>query len=175
MAKTRLSKLQKWILKRCLKDLFVYRDEAREFYGKKFGENPNQWDAVCDYNNEGIVVLEREHKDVNDYEPCDFVNGLGEKWGGWKPKKGLCSNRSIEASVSRSFNQLIKFDLLTNPDHFRKHFLTESGFLNVNKFQDSRTVNTYVGYVQAVNKLNQEEAEHYKKLVKDISKIGVPK
>ena len=36
MAKERLSKLQKWILSHCVEKGFIWRNDAREFYGKKF-------------------------------------------------------------------------------------------------------------------------------------------
>lgn len=33
MAKERLSKFQKWVLQKCLKDLFNTRSRVKEFYG----------------------------------------------------------------------------------------------------------------------------------------------
>ena len=156
MAKERLSKLQKWILNRCLenKENGIIRDESREFFGKKLPPKRHSNEALS----EGFGWGEK-----------------GEKfdWNGryWTPKKELISNRSIEASVSRSFNNLIKREFLTKKYYYGQCFLTEKGFLKVNEKTNCIIVNTYKNYVDVINKANEERGKDYKKLVGDLKKI----
>lgn len=150
MAKERLSKLQKWILNRCLenKGSGIVRDESREFFGKKLP--PKR------YSNEAL----RE----------GF--GWGEKgekfnWNGryYTPKKELISTRSIEASVSRSFNNLIRKGFITDRYYFGQCFLTEKGFLKVNEKTNCNIVNIYKNYIDTINKANEEREKYYKNLL----------
>ena len=154
-SKERLSKLQKWILTRCLenKTQGITRSEAREFFGKKLPPKRHLSEAIG--------------------EDIDRKKGEKFDWNGryYTPKKELVSTRSIEASISRSFNNLIKRELLTKKYHFGQHYLTEAGFLKVNKKEKPKIVNTYENYVKAINKANREMGKHYEKLVKDLKNI----
>jgi len=148
MAKERLSKLQKWILNRCLenKENGIIREEIREFFGKKLSPKRNLLKALQE-------------------------STLGEKgenfnWDGryFSPKKELVSTRSIEASISRSFNNLIRKGFITDS----KHYLTEKGFLSVNKNKSHGIVNTYKDYTNNINKKNEEREKYYKKFVEGL-------
>jgi hypothetical protein len=172
--KERLSKLQNWILTRCLenKEQGIARSEAREFFGKKFSEKLKWYrDVVFDYHQEGKKLFDKEGLDINDYEFFIARNGIGEEFDAYRPKKEKCSTRSIEASIPRSFNNLIKRELLTKKYSFGQHFLTEAGFLKVNRNENSKTVNTYEKYVNAINRANEEMKKHYKKLIGDLRGI----
>jgi len=155
MAEERLSKLQKWILTRCLenKTWGITRDEVREFFGKKLPPKRHLSEAM--------------NEDINGKK--------GEKfnWNGryYTPKKELVSTRSIEASISRSFGNLMKRELLTEKHHFGQHYLTETGFLKANKKENSKIDNTYEDYIRAINKANEEMKKHYQKLTGDLKNI----
>ena len=176
MAKERLSKLQKWILNRSLenKENGIFRDEVREFFGRKFGVKPKWYkDHIIDYHKEGNKLFEKAGLDINDYEFYISKNGVGEEFAGYKPKKDKCSNRLIEATISRSFNGLIKKGFLTKKYQFGKHYLTSEGFLKVNKKENVKTVNfyeNYENYINAINNRNEEIGKHYKKLIEDLKK-----
>ncbi|MBA7552216.1 hypothetical protein ES705_44771 [subsurface metagenome] len=152
----RLSKLQKWILNRCLenKENGIIREEIREFFGKKLP--PKRY----------LVEALRE----------SAFRKEGEKfnWEGryFSPKKELISTRSIEASISRSFNNLIRKGFITDRYYFGQcFFLTEKGFLKVNEKTNCNIVNSYKNYVDIINKANEERGEDYKKLVGDLKNI----
>ena len=155
MAKERLSKLQKWILTRCLENKIqgITRDEVREFFGKKLSPKRHFSEAMS--------------------EDIDGKKGEKFDWNGryYTPKKELISTRSIEASISRSFNSLITRELLTKKYTSGQHYLTETGFLKVNKKENSKIVNTYENYVRAINKANEETRKHYQKLTGDLRSI----
>jgi len=158
VAKERLSKLQKWILNHCLenKETGITRDEIREFWNKKLPPKSNFLTEALKEANFGIK---------------------GEKfiWDGryFSVRKELISTRSIEASISRSFNNLIKRGFVIGNSPWRKHYLTEMGFLKVNKKENSKSVNTYENYIDAINKANEEMEKHYKKLLGDLKKINM--
>lgn len=155
MSKERLSKLQKWILNRCLENKGggIVREEIREFFGKKLPPKRHSIEAL------------RESTFGTEGEKFD--------WDGryYTPKKELISTRSIEASISRSFNNLIKREFLTKKYHYGQCFLTEKGFLRVNERTNCNIVNTYKNYVDTINKANEERGESFKKLVEDLKKI----
>ncbi|MBA7541802.1 hypothetical protein ES705_34118 [subsurface metagenome] len=155
MADERLSKLQKWILNRCLenKENGIVREEIREFFGKKLPPKRHLTEALRE------STFGKEGERFN--------------WEGryFSPKKELISTRSIEASVSRSFNNLIKRGFVANRYHNGQCFLTEKGFLKVNERTNCNIVNTYKNYVDTINKANKEREENLKKLVGDLKKI----
>ena len=159
MAKERLSKLQKWILTRCLenKTQKIARDEVREFFGKRFRPKRTEY------------PWGDEDRKYYNWTTREYPNGHKQEL--FSPKPELVSTRSIEASVSRSLGNLIKRGFLTEKYHYGQHFLTEAGFLKVNKKEGVRIVNTYENYVKAINKTNKERGQHYKKLIKDLKNI----
>lgn len=155
MADERLSKLQKWILNRCLenKKYGIIRDESREFFGKKL---PPKRHTI-----EGLQ------------ESAFGTEGEKFHWEGrfFTPKKELISTRSIEASISRSFNNLIRRGFITDRYYHGQCFLTEKGFLKVNKKTNCNIVNTYKNYVDIINKANKEREKGFKKLVGDLKNM----
>jgi len=157
MAKERLSKLQKWILNRCFKnkEAGITRDEIREFWNKKLPPKSNFLTEALRESSTG-------------------TKGERFNWNGryFSVRRELISTRSIEASISRSFNNLIKGGFITGEYSWGNHYLTEKGFLKVNKKEDSKTVNTYENYINAINKRNEEMGKHYKKLIEDLKVIS---
>jgi len=126
MSKKRLSKLQKWILKECLENLFFERDQAREFYGKKFSPGYNQtfgkgWE---------------KKRDMSDYELFTREYSGGYKWEGYRAKKELFSTRAVEVSISRSLKSLITKGYLMQPHKWGRLHLTKKGFLKANKLAE---------------------------------------
>ena len=58
MSEERLSKLQKWILKKCLENIFFERGQAREFYGKKFSPG-SIFELCCEECKKKIVKFQK--------------------------------------------------------------------------------------------------------------------
>ncbi len=123
MSEERLSKLQKWILKKCLGSIFFEREQAREFYGKKFSPGYNQTFG------EGW----KKKRDMSDYELFTKKYSNGYKWKGYRAKKELFSTKAVEVSISRSLKSLIVKGLLARPHKWGQYHLTKEGFLKANK------------------------------------------
>ena len=138
MSKERLSKLQKWILKQCLKNTSIHRKEIREFWGKKLAPSYANRGEVCEEE------IESKMLDKSDFNPQTYQHpaGDGRTYNVYVPKEELISTEAIEASISRSIKNLLEKDLLK---HFTKHVeeglwilryrycLTDKGFREVNK------------------------------------------
>jgi len=153
MAKERLSKLQKWILSRCLKNKAdgVYRNEAREFFGKKLPPKRHLIEALKE----------------------STFGTIGEKfeWDGryYTAKKELVSTRSVEAVITRSLGNLKQRGFITEKNRYSQHYLTERGFLKANKINNSETVSLYEDYIDTIHKENEERTNTMKKLVGDLA------
>lgn len=170
--KERLSKLQKWILEKCLKEGTIWRGTIREFFGKKFSEKPKWYrDVVFDYHKEGKKLFDKEGLDINDYEFFIARNGVGDEFDAYRPKKEKCSTRSIEATISRSLKKLIVKELLTQPKKYGKYRLTEKGFLKVNKTDTVAELLTFKKYQEKLDRQEQEQEEAFKKLVGNLHSI----
>lgn len=112
MSKERLSKLQEWILKNCLENVGLRRDDIFCFYGKKFSER-YKTEKIRDYQ------LERELRwhDKDDFDEkedyfwtWDFKEKkqVKEKAKYYMAKGELIITRSEQAIISRCLKNLVK-------------------------------------------------------------------
>ncbi len=150
MSEERLSKLQKWILKKCLEGIFFKREQAREFYGKKFSPGYNQTFG------EG---WEKE-RDMSDYKLFTRKDSNGYKWKGYRAKKELFSTRAVEVSISRSLKSLVVRELLAQSRKWGTYNLTKKGFLKANKLAEvggvlSPSLN-FKAYKAKVNEIEEQ-------------------
>ena len=158
MSKERLSKLQKWILEKCVEDLSIPRDKAREFYGKYF--SPKGRHGPLSF------PVREEQKKFYDY---DKGKGWREQY---RPKKEFLTTRAMEATISRTFRNLVGKGYLVK-ERFG-YQLTEKGWLKVNKNQNSEIVNfkDYKDRVDEITKMQTGWAETLKTMAK---MAGLPK
>lgn len=141
MSKERLGKLQKWILKKCLDNTFLHRNQAREFYGKKLGPG-NRDRKPASYNLEWSKkegLLEEKEIDVYgfykvwDEEQKKYIRPkTGKKEKAWVFRDDLIATKAMEVSISRCFNALVVRGLLERIGKWGKYYLTERGFVKVN-------------------------------------------
>lgn len=125
MSKERLSKLQKWILEKCLKDINISRDKAREFYGKRFSPKGRyKWARFS-------IRKEQERF-------FDNNKGTG-RIQEYKPKKEFMTTRAVEATISRTFRNLVGKGYLVRGRF--AYELTRKGWLKVNRNENSLKVN----------------------------------
>ncbi|MCL5070829.1 MAG: hypothetical protein M1308_08025 [Actinobacteria bacterium] len=140
MAKERLSRLQKWILARCLKNKIIYRNEVKKYYGKEF---PGLYrNKIIWYWNMGRY---RNKKNMFEkYEGLVFMwtydeeSGIGEQKhrikNYYKVKEEFIIKRWEETDISRSINNLIKRGILIQTEEPARGLkLTAEGLLKANK------------------------------------------
>lgn len=147
MAKERLSKLQKWILARCLTKIRIQRCEIRRFFGKVFYPIPGK--RVYMQPNEAEKRWKKQGCGPEDFE---VTKTPPEFW--MYPKPELRSTLSIEATISRTFRNLRKKGLIQGKGRIN---LTEKGFLIVNKRIKATHLLTFSEYAGKVQKLEEEE------------------
>lgn len=139
MAKERLSKLQKWILKKYLKKKAIYRNEVKEFYGREF---PGRYrkKIIWEYSIDRYPYKNRfEEYEVtflmwNFDEESRTAKQINQKVKYYKAKEEYILTRSEEVVISRSLKGLIKKGILIQieePARWLK--LTVDGLLKVNK------------------------------------------
>lgn len=141
MAKERLSKLQKWILIHCLEEVFLGRNEAREFYGKKFSCNPkiDSWPSESlEYRIKNsnppftpdemklYDITKEEHKTWN---PETNRYDIPDEYTIFTPKSEYVSTKAEEVAISRSFKNLSDKEFITRTKKWGAWHLTEKGFL----------------------------------------------
>ena len=151
MTKERLSKLQKWILEKCLKGLGISYRDTFIFFGKKGTERRPE------FIGEGHDLKKRYGKDYKkefDIKKVKQTIG-GYVWKGLKisimPK--FCITNSEKAVASRSLKGLIKKGLLIQPRKYREYRLTKEGFLKANKSPTDDTFVSFKEYQKKVNKI----------------------
>lgn len=166
MAKERLSKLQKWILSRCMEEMLLRRNEARKFYGKKlpYGVEtrlfpPGMMERVIKPEEmEWYDVTLKEHKLWN-YEThsCD----IPQEYTIVTPKGEYISTKAEEVSISRSFKKLEDKGFITREKEWRPWRLTERGFLIAKK---TATPCDFVNFKDYQSKVEQIDEENKKRL-----------
>lgn len=138
MAKERFSKLQKWILQKCLKKKVIYRNEVREFYGREFPGRYRKeiiWEWAIDRfkknrfeEYEGTFLMWSFDEEKRTGQQMD------QKLKYYKVKEEFIITRSEETDISRSLKGLIKKGILIQAKESAGGLkLTEDGFLKANK------------------------------------------
>jgi len=124
LSEERLSKLQKWILQECVKELFIFRNQARKFYNKHFPPKRVRY-----------PLREQERKFFN-WSKRVWPDGHEQEL--FSPKKELISTRSIEAIISKTFRNLVEKGFLVKAK--LGYRLTEKGWLKANKNNNTEIV-----------------------------------
>ncbi|MFC1504674.1 hypothetical protein ACFL6D_04590, partial [Spirochaetota bacterium] len=123
MSKQRLSNFQKWILERCYKNISIHRNEAREYYNKKYSPSYK-----------GKIISSHIYKNhMQDHTP--YIRKYGKNNNEWyEYKEEFISTKAIESAITRSFKLLINNGYLAKFEKYGDHYLTEKGFLKVNNY-----------------------------------------
>lgn len=175
MSKERFSKLQKWILKQCLKDIFLHRFIVRYFYGKRFtpsykDKKIRNWAYREGLKKEGVL----KEKDINAYDrrwdayKRKWINyKIEKKEKAWVVRDDLITTKAMEVTISRSLKSLVTKGLLIRSRKWGPYSLTEKGFLEVNnwvngdpsvndkKCRDKKTSLSYNAYKAEVDKADE--------------------
>ena len=175
MAKERLSKLRKWILEKCLKDLKLHRQNAFEFFGKKFSEryrNKKEW--LLDIKD----IFKRLGRDPRYYFKKD-ITGLFWDFDKKKytkqtrrffiPKEEMIITRSEQAVITRSLKGLVKKGFLIQPRKWGEYKLTGKGFLKANKVATACEKISFKDYQRKIDKAEKERERAHKKSLASIA------
>ncbi len=166
MAKERLGKLQKWILSRCMQEILLPQNAARNFYRKKlpYGVKTRSFPPG---------IIERVIKP----EEMELYNITLEEHKLWNPETCCCdipmeytivtpkveyiSTKAEEESISRAFKKLEAKGLIAREKEWRPWRLTERGFLIAKK---TATPCNFVNFKDYRGKIEQIDAESKKRL-----------
>ena len=163
MAKERLSKLQKWILEKCLKDLGVsYHDVFVGFFSKR--------DTLKkpEFIGEGHDLKKRygeSYEKELDIEKVERLSVGGYIWKGLKIsiKPEFCITNSEKVIVSRSLKGLAKRGFLIQPRKWGEYRLTRAGFLKANESATVALIISFKEYQKKIEKAEQEKGVAFKK------------
>jgi len=171
MTKERLSKLQKWILERCFKDLKVNYSDIFAFFNKTGTQRKPEFiglfldaDLKKRYGN--------NYKKEFDIEKVERETRLaGYIWKGLKisRKAEFCITDSEKAVISRSLKGLTKKGFLIKPRKWGEYRLTKEGFVKANKFSTSAKVISFKEYQKRIEKAEKKTQEAYKKSLASIT------
>jgi len=167
MAKERLSKLQKWILTKCLEGKTIHRNEIREFYGKEY--QPSYKDkelSWVDVDRAGKYMLEerQEERRKFDYKQWKYTDETYiHKYHVVKVQ--YISTKAEEVIISRTLKSLKNKCLLEQIKKWGDYHLTEKGFLIAKSFVAGDTFVNYKEYKQAIDKQIAEEEKRHQAFV----------
>jgi len=174
MAKERLSRLQKWILEKCLKDLGIRYQDAGEFSRKKY---TNRKPEFIGEGHDLKKMYGEDYKKEFDIEKVKREKISGYIWHGLKisRKKELCITNSEKAVISRSLKGLVKKGFLIQPIKYREYRLTKAGLLKANKKDTPDRFVSFKEYQKKIEETEKEQQERakkrYKKLIEDFKSI----
>lgn len=154
MAKERLSKLQKWILEKCLKDLRIYYQDAFAFFGKKYtNRKPELLGEGCDLKKR----YGENYRNEFDIEKVEEKQRGGYVWRRLKigRKKEFCITNSEKAVISRSLAGLVRKGFLIQPSRWGEYRLTKGGFLKANKLVFADQNVNFKEYQKKIEKAEQ--------------------
>ena len=170
MVKERLSKLQKWILEKCLKDLTIYYQDIFIFFGKRFTKRKP--DFIGRHNLKTLYgrIYGEDYKKVLDIEKIERKHS-GYVWQGYKisRKPEFCITNSEKAIISRSLKGLVKKGYLIQPSSYSKYRLTKEGLLKANKKGQMQQTVSFKDYQRRIAKAEQEAQRQYSESVANIT------
>ena len=168
MAKERLSKLQKWILEKCLKDLGINYQDTAGFFGKKYTNKKPE------FIGEGHDL--KKMYGENYKKEFDIEKVKQEKWGGYvwhglkvSRKPEFCITNSEKAVASRSLKSLIKKGFLIQPRKYGEYRLTKVGLLKANNLDTRDKTISFKEYQERIKKAEQERERTYRKSLANIT------
>ena len=142
MAQERLSKLQKWVLLKCLEfdtlfENILHKNDALEFYDKKFlpsvkGKAAQYIDKNGEWGTYGWCYFKLPRKDTDRYLEIREEETRGGKKQYKYIKDELIATDAEMVFISRTFSNLVKKGLLKRLSKWGGYYLTEKGFLKVN-------------------------------------------
>jgi len=179
MAKVRLSKLQKWILEKCLKDLTIYYRDVFAFFGKEFSDHYRK-KIIPDFAIDRVYPNKKDkfEKKEGIFLVWDFKENkrIPQKKEYYKAKEKYIITNSEKAIISRSLKGLIKKGFLIKPEKWGECRLTKEGFLKANNFSTRCIFVSFKEYQEKLEKAEQEKQEAYKKryqkLIEDFKNIN---
>jgi len=165
MSKERLSKLQKWILTKCLEGGMFDRNKIREFYGKKYPPSYKDKELYESdvYKADKHMLEERgvEEKEW-DFELNTYIRKYTGKTYIRKYKvikEQFITTKAEEVAISKTFRNLKNKNLLNPVGKWGRCYLSEKGFLIAKNFLDVQTFVNYKEYKKVID----EEIEKYSK------------
>ncbi len=172
MAKIRLSKLQKWILEKCLKDLGVSYQDIMGFFGKKYTNRKPEFRGGIEYFKKEYG---KNYKKVFDVERVKQETRGGYVWHGFKVsrKPELCFTNSEKAIASRSLKSLIKKGFLIQPRKWGEYRLTKAGLLKANNFIIRDKTISFKEYQKKIDKAEKEREEGFKKITENSLELPI--
>jgi len=167
MAKERLSKLQKWILKYCLKNLNIHYRDVFEFFGKKFTkEKPRTVGEGYEFEKYHGENYMNEYNIEKIERKSTYPGYEDSVWRGYEitVKKELCITNSEKAIISRSLKNLATKGFLIQSKKWGKYILTEEGFLKANNYLDEKNFVSFKEYQQEI----QDREEKHRKALEEM-------
>ncbi len=162
MAKERLSKLQKWILTKCLEGETIHRNKIREFYGKEYP--PSYKDKELSWG--GVDRAEKHMLEERGIEKKEWDFELRRFTGKtyihkYKViKEQYITTKAEEVAITRTFSNLKDKGLLDPVDKWGRCYLSGKGFLIAN---NHRAGTTFVNYKEYKKAIDEEVAEAKKR------------
>jgi len=159
MAKERLSKLQKWILTKCLEGEMIHRNEIRGFYGKKY--QPSYKDkelSWVDVDRADKHMLEEREVEENewDFELRTFTGKTYIRKYKFI-KEQYITTKAEEVIISRTLKSLKNKCLLEQINKWGSYYLTEKGFLIAKNSPGAETFVNYKEYKETIDQIKAEE------------------
>ena len=153
MAKERLSKLQKWILTKCLEGGMFHRNEIRGFYGKKYPPSDKDKErSWVDVDRTDKHMIEEREVERNEWE--FKLRRFTDKTYIHKYKvikEQYITTKAEEVAITRTFSNLKNKDLLNPVDKWGRCYLSEKGFLIAKSFPGEGKFVNYREYKKAID------------------------
>ncbi len=167
MAKERLSKIQKWILERCLENLSIHFRGTAEFFGKKYLRKADVMPQQRNYGLEYFLGEDFEKYYIvekvewpNKYQPDGIFRGYRTT-----PRQEFLPTNSEKVIASRSLKNLVDKGLLVQDGKYGSYTLTEEGVLKVNNCDTKFPGVSYKEYLEAIEKKKEERQKEYEAMV----------
>jgi len=175
LKKERLSKLQKWILLKCLEEKTFYRSMIRQFYEKYYP--PSYKDKRLSRgdeeraDNEMLEERQRERRKY-DYDTHIWTDEV-EIYHYKVIKEKYITTKSEESAISRTLTKMKIKGLLEQENKWGAYYLTEKGFLIVNNFPDVGTITNFKEYRNVADQQIAESKRGDKNFINSLKKPWV--
>ena len=156
---TRLSKLQKWILEKCLNDLRIRYQDIFAFFGKR-GTKGKPSILHEEYDLE--KRFGKNYKKEFDIERVKRGSGT-YVWKGLKVsrKPEFCITNSEKAIISRSLKGLMKKGYLVKSEKWKDYRLTNEGFIKANNNVTACGVVSFKEYQHTIDGADKERDKRF--------------
>jgi len=163
MAKERLSKSQKWILRRCFEKKMIQRSDVREFYAKTYP--PSTKDKELDPHelkrtDKSMLEERQEERRKFDSEQRKWTNET-YLHRFYVVKEQYVTTKAEEVTISRTLKNLMNKGSLEQIGKRGAYFLTEKGYRIAHIFYNGVTFLSYKQYKDAIDEQIAEEERRY--------------